>query len=108
MIPNAIITLRTSVTNVTQNGKSGSTGAYRFALVPPGSYQLCVKASGFTEKEIRDIKVDPSEEVPVNVTLAIASSTMTVQVESVSEFTVLTNNMSAQYEHAAGALVIAI
>jgi hypothetical protein len=187
------VTLTNNGTAIVQSVKSGSDGLYRFSLVPPGTYKLDVKASGFNEKQINDIKVDPSETVPVNVTLAVATSSTTVDVqesaslvqtatsdltttvnqttitsmplltrnvfdlafiapavsqgmnfnaaaggvresgttnmlngadnndnfsegsynvtpplESVSEFTVLANNMSAQYGHAAGALVSAI
>ena len=187
------VTLTNNDTGITQTVKSGSDGLYRFSLVPPGTYKLDAKASGFTEKQINDIKVDPSETVPLNVTLAVATSSTTVDVqesaslvqtatsdltttvnqtaitsipllsrnvfdlafaapgvtqgmnfnaaaggvresgttnmlngadnndnfsegsynitpplESVSEFTMLTNNMSAQYGHAAGALVSAI
>lgn len=193
VLPNADVTLLNVGTNITQNVKSGSDGAYRFSLVPPGMYSLDVKVSGFIEKQVKDIKVDPSETVPVNVTLSVATATTTVDVEesavlvqtatsdlattvnqrtiesiplltrnvfdlafaapavsqgmnfnaaaggaresgttnmlngadnndnfseggfnvqppmeSVSEFTVLTNNMSAQYGHASGALVSAI
>ncbi len=193
VVPNADVTLTNVGTNIAQSAKSGSDGQYRFSLVPPGMYMVDVKAGGFTEKQVTNIKVDPSQTVPVNVTLAIASATTTIQVteaaalvqtatsdltttvnqtaittlplltrnvfnlsfmapvvtqgmnfnaaaggvresgttnmlngadnndnfsegsfnvtpplESVSEFTVLTNQMSAQYGHAAGALVSAI
>jgi len=76
----ADITLTNLGTNVTQNVKSGSDGEYRFALVPPGMYRLNVKGHGFAEKEVKDLKVDPSQEVPVNVTLGVASSTTTVHL----------------------------
>ena len=193
VIPGANVELTNVGTGINQNAVSGSDGQYRFSLVPPGMYKLDVKASGFTAKEITNIKVDPSETVPVNVTMAVASATNTVEVqaaaslvqtassdqattvnertitsmplltrnvfdlaftapavtqgmnfmaaaggaresgttnmlngadnndnfgegsynvtpplESVSEFTVLTNNMSAQYGHASGALVSTI
>jgi hypothetical protein len=192
-IPGAAVTLTNVGTDVSQNVKSNPEGGYRFSLVPPGMYKLDVKVSGFTEKQITEIKVDASETVPVNVTLAVATSTTTIDVEasgtlvqtassdlattvnlrtiesmplltrnvfdlafaapavsqgmnfnaaaggaresgttnmlngadnndnfsegsynvqpameSVAEFTVLTNNMSAQYGHAAGALVSTI
>jgi hypothetical protein len=193
VLTKADVTLTNVDTNISQNVKSGNDGGYRFSLVPPGMYQLFVKASGFTEKQIKDIKVDPSQIVPVNVTLSVATATTSIdvetsvalvqtatsdlattinqktiesiplltrnvfdlafaapavtqgmnfnaaaggaresgttnmlngadnndnfsegsyniqpQLESISEFTVLTNNMSAQYGHAAGALVSAV
>ena len=192
-VPKAVVTLTNVGTSISQTVPSGSDGAYRFSLVPPGTYKLDVKASGFTEKQVTEIRVDPSETVPVNVSLDVASAATTVEVEasaslvqtatsdlsttvnsrtiesiplltrnvfnlafaapavtqgmnfmaasggaresgttnmlngsdnndnfseggfnvqppleSVSEFTVLTNNMSAQYGHASGALVSAI
>jgi hypothetical protein len=192
-VPKASVTLTNVGTSVTQTAASSTDGGYRFSLVPPGMYRLDVKAAGFTAKQIKDIKVDPSETVPVNVTLAVATATTEIDVEaagtlvqtatsdlattinaksieslplltrnvfdlaftaasvtqgmsfnpvaggaresgttnmlngadnndnfsegsynvtppleSVAEFTVLTNNMSAQYGHAAGALVSAV
>ena len=193
VIPGAGVVLTNAGTGIVQDAKVNANGEYRFSLVPPGVYKLEVKATGFTEKQITDIKVDASETVPVNVTLAVATASTTIDVEaaaalvqtassdlsttvslrtieamplltrnvfdltftapavtqgmnfnpsaggaresgttnmlngadnndnfsegshnvtppmeSVAEFTVLTNNMSAQYGHASGALVSAI
>src|ERR1017187_4626813 len=193
IIPGAGVVLTNAGTGINQEAKVNASGEYRFSLVPPGVYKLDVKAAGFTEKQITEIKVDASETVPVNVTLAVATASTTIDVEaapalvqtassdlsttvnlrtiesmplltrnvfdlaftapavtqgmnfnapaggaresgttnmlngadnndnfsegshnvtppmeSVAEFTVLTNNMSAQYGHAAGALVSAI
>jgi hypothetical protein len=192
-VPKASITLTNVGTSITQSALSSADGSYRFSLVPPGIYKLHVKAAGFAEKQITEIKVDPSETVPVNATLAVSTATTTLEVEeaanlvqtatsdlattinqrtieslplltrnvfdlafaapavtqgmnfnavsggaresgttnmlngadnndnfsegswnvtppleSVSEFTVLTNQMSAQFGHAAGALVSAV
>ena len=192
-VPNAEVVLLNQGTTVQQKTTSESNGSYRFPLVPPGMYTVNIKASGFTDREIKDIKVDASTTVPVNATLSIKTSTTNVEVtesvalvqtansdlsttvdtktiegiplltrnvfdlafaapgvtqgmnlqaasggaresgttymlngadnndnfsegshnitpplESVAEFTMLTNNMSAEYGHAAGALVSAI
>ncbi len=82
VLPNASITLTNVATNVEQSGATGSDGSYRFNLVPPGIYKLSVKAPGFTEKQITDIRVEPSQTTPVNVTLSVASATTTVEVEA--------------------------
>jgi len=81
VLPGADVTLTNVDTNISQHEKSGADGLYRFSLVPPGTYTLDVKASGFTEKRLTGIKVDPSETVPANVTLAVATSTTTVDVQ---------------------------
>ncbi|MFN7997240.1 MAG: carboxypeptidase-like regulatory domain-containing protein [Bryobacteraceae bacterium] len=193
VVPKANLTLVNDGTKVAQQEVTRTNGDYRFGLVPPGTYSLTVKSEGFTTREIKNIIVDASTTVPVQVTLSVATSTTLVEVsaqetivqtatsdlsttinqktiesmplltrnvfdlafaapavtqgmnfnatsggaresgttnmlngadnndnfsegsynispplESVSEFTMLTNNMSAQYGHAAGALVSAI
>ncbi|HEV2446322.1 MAG TPA: carboxypeptidase-like regulatory domain-containing protein, partial [Candidatus Sulfopaludibacter sp.] len=81
-VPKASITLTNVGTSVGQSATTGADGSYRFSLVPPGMYKLDVKAPGFTEKQVTDIKVDPSETVPVNVTLEVATASTTLEVES--------------------------
>ena len=192
-VPSAEVTLRNMGTQVQQKTNSDSHGDYRFPLVPAGTYTVIFKASGFTDREIKDIVVDVSTTVPVSAVMSIKSASQSVDVteapvlvqtsssdllstvntrtienmplltrnvfdlaftapavtqgmnfnatsggsresgttfilngadnnnnfseggtnvtpplESVSEFTMLTNNMSAEYGHAAGALVSAI
>lgn len=82
VLPGADVTLTNVDTTISQNVKSGTDGGYRFSLVPPGMYKLDVKASGFTEKQITNIRVDPSQTVPVNATLAVATASTSVDVES--------------------------
>ncbi len=193
VIVNSELTLTNDGTRVTQSDKSHADGAFRFPLVPPGTYTLRVTAGGFTTREIKNIVVDASKTVPVQVEMAVASAQTSIDVstqeslvqtasadltttvsqstinsmplltrnvfdlsfaapavtqgmnlnpssggtresgttymlngadnndnfgegnpnvtpplESVAEFTMLTNSMSAQYGHAAGALVSAV
>src|ERR1035438_271056 len=81
-IPGADVELTNVGTGINQRAKSGTDGSYRFSLAPPGNYKLDVKASGFTENQITEIKVDASETVPVSVTLAVATSTTTIDVQA--------------------------
>ena len=81
-VPKANVALTNIGTSISQSTMSGADGSYRFSLVPPGMYKLTVKAAGFTEKQITQIKVDPSETLPVNATLAVSTSTTTVDVEA--------------------------
>lgn len=192
-VPSAQVVLLNQGTQVEQKVATESRGEYRFPLVPPGVYTITIHANGFTDREIKDIKVDASTTVPVSATLSVKNATTSVDVteavalvqtassdlstnvdqrtiesmplltrnvfdlafaapavsqgmnfqaasggsresgttfmlngtdnnnnfaeggvnvqpplESVSEFTMLTNNMSAEYGHAAGALVSAV
>ncbi len=83
-IPSAQVTLVNQGTQVTQNATTGSNGSYRFSLVPPGVYTLTVKAAGFTSKETKDINVDASQTVPVDVKLDVATSSTAIEVTSQS------------------------
>lgn len=82
VLPKAGVTLTNTGTGIQQKATTALDGSYRFSLVPPGMYTLNVKADGFTEKQIADIKVDPSQTTPVNVTLSVATATATVEVEA--------------------------
>jgi hypothetical protein len=80
VVPKASITLTNLGTQVAQELQAGVDGAYRFPLVPPGTYKLTVEASGFTTKEVKGIVVDASTTVPVNVTLSVATAQAVVEV----------------------------
>ena len=82
IIPGADVVLTNVGTEINQDAKGNASGEFRFSLVPPGTYKLDIKAAGFTEKQITNIRVDASETVPVNVTLAVASASTTIDVEA--------------------------
>src|SRR6266404_1257752 len=82
VVPKASLTLTNDGTSITQTESTGPDGGFRFGLVPPGTYTLSVKVSGFNEKQIKGIIVEASRTVPVNVTLAVATATATVDVEA--------------------------
>src|SRR5436305_5819830 len=46
-VPNASVTLKNNDTGATQNTTTTSSGAYRFALLNPGSYSVSVTSQGF-------------------------------------------------------------
>ena len=85
-VPGAGVVLTNVDTAINQDTKANASGEYRFSLVPPGNYKLDVKAAGFTEKQVTNIKVDASETVPVNVNLAVASASTTIDVEAAAAF----------------------
>ena len=80
VLPRAEITLTNVATNIEQKQTASSDGSFRFNLVPPGLYNLSVKAPGFREKQITEIRVEPSQTTPVNISLSVASDITSVQV----------------------------
>ncbi len=80
----AVVTNSTvTIVNVATGGKvtaqSNSTGAYRFPLLPPGTYRVSASASGFRMVD-KTIDVGLGANVTVNLQLGLGSSTETVEV----------------------------
>src|SRR5580698_2716018 len=50
-IPGALVTLTNVNTNTSQSSATSSEGSYRFAFVPPGTYQVSATANGFQTQQ---------------------------------------------------------
>src|SRR5215472_1168156 len=82
VVPNATVTITNVGTNISQTTTTGSDGAYRFSLVPPGTYTVDVKATNFAEVRAAGILVEASQTVPFNVRLELAKSSQVIEVTS--------------------------
>jgi Carboxypeptidase regulatory-like domain len=80
VLPNATTTLTNEGTNISQTTVTGSEGLYRFPLVPPGTYSIIVKATGFAEVIRRGVIVSPSQTVAIDVKLEVAKAATTIEV----------------------------
>src|SRR5581483_7412541 len=80
----AIVTLHNSVTGYSQNMQSANNGTFHFTNVPPNTYHLEIKAPGFAQYS-QEVTVRSSLPIQVKATLAVATSTTTVNVEAASE-----------------------
>ena len=67
-------------THVSRSVMTTAEGVFRVPLLPPGAYAVTVKAAGFAENTSPSIKVTVSETASLNVTLAIAGVSQSVQV----------------------------
>jgi hypothetical protein len=79
-VPNAQVTLTNVDTGVSRSLTAESNGDYRFAPVPPGTYRIDVKSSGFQMETIEHLTIDLGMHVTENVTLRVGSSQQTVEV----------------------------
>src|SRR4249920_1634034 len=52
VVPNAQVTAKNAATGATRTTTSNASGAYRFALLPPGTYSVAATAEGFSKAEI--------------------------------------------------------
>ena len=76
------VTLKNMGTGAEQNSATNDQGAYRFAFLEPGRYQLTINASGFQEAK-RTAEVQVGQTVTANVQVALASATQTIEVKEI-------------------------
>ena len=81
VVPKAQVTLVNTETGTTASQQTNSTGAYRFALLSPGSYTVSAAAPGFQSMS-RAVTVMVGENTSSNLQLALATSNTTVEVAS--------------------------
>ncbi|MBV9770789.1 MAG: TonB-dependent receptor, partial [Bryobacterales bacterium] len=79
-VPNAPVTLTNIGTNISQQQTTNGSGNFRFAFVPSGTYQVTVNANGFQRQERPGVVVTPGQPTAVNIQLAVAGASQTVEV----------------------------
>ena len=79
-VPNAAVTLIGVDTNAARKATTNAEGTYRFAFVQPGAYKIAVSASGFQTQERPGLAISAGQPTAVNVQLAIANASQTVNV----------------------------
>jgi carboxypeptidase family protein len=78
----AHITLTNVSTGISQEITSDAKGYYRFPLVHVGTYKLETVADGFQKSTQEGIVLSVGQEARIDVTLAVGSTSQTVQVEA--------------------------
>ena len=82
-VPGARVTLVNAQTSVQQQVMSDSTGLYRFDSVAPGDYSVSTTVPGFAPVTVTfNLTTDQTREVPLNLAIQAASSTVTVTTEA--------------------------
>src|SRR5215813_5666321 len=94
VVPSARITATAQATGLTRATVSASDGGYVFPLLPVGTYNLSVEATGFRRFEQRGIEVraNVSASVPITLQIGAASDTVTV-VANAEQVDVLTGTL---------------
>ena len=94
VVPSAKITATAQATGLTRATVSASDGGYVFPLLPVGTYNLSVEATGFRRFEQQGIEVraNVSASVPITLQIGAASDTVTV-VANAEQVDVLTGTL---------------
>jgi hypothetical protein len=77
------VTASSQAMGTTAQVKTDAQGAYRFALLKPGSYKISVSATGFKEQSVTtEVSVGQVSTVPIKLTVGSSSETVEVSAEA--------------------------
>jgi hypothetical protein len=82
VVPNATIALRNAGTEETRTALTDQDGSYRFALLPPGVYEVTVEAVGFAPLVVREVLVRITEVRSLATQLAVKGVRQDIVVEA--------------------------
>ena len=83
VVPNATVTITNTDKNITARTlKTDAAGGYSAPLLPVGQYAVKVEANGFATASQSNIALNVNENLAVNLTLQVGSSSQTVTVEA--------------------------
>ncbi|MGC2112876.1 MAG: carboxypeptidase regulatory-like domain-containing protein [Candidatus Korobacteraceae bacterium] len=81
VVSGATVALKNNATGAARTTTTNSSGAYRFSLLPPGSYTVSASAQGFSKAETTT-SVNVGQATLADVKLAVGTSSQTVEVTS--------------------------
>jgi hypothetical protein len=84
VVPNVSLVLKNTDSGESFTSTSNSAGAYRFALLKPGHYELTATAPDFNTQLQKTI-VQVGQQTTLNINLAVRNSNTTVEVNAQAE-----------------------
>ncbi len=83
VIPSATVVIESSGTGVKREDKSDTQGRYNFSQLPPGTYKISAKASGFNDVVINEVRLLVNSPATLNITFEkIGTTTTTIAVSA--------------------------
>ena len=80
-VPAAVVTVTNIATQVSQSVETDAAGSYSLERLPVGEYMLAVRAAGFKQSERKNIRLDATNRLKIDVTLEVGGVTESVTVE---------------------------
>src|SRR4051812_15868127 len=99
-VPNAKVDAVNTATNVTQSTTTNANGEYRISNLQPGNYSVNVTAPSFAAGQLRNVQVNLNQIATANVTLAVGTTTTTMEV---TEAGAVIDTTTAQVQNSYGA-----
>src|SRR5581483_11157127 len=82
VIPNVAVTATSTDTGQVRTVTTAADGAYRFNLLPPGTYRVKFSANGFKTAEVPAVKVNVTETPTLNYSLEVGTQSEAVEVQA--------------------------
>jgi hypothetical protein len=82
VVPNVTVTLTNTETNQSRTATTGADGAYKFTLVPPGTYRVRFSAAGFKTADVGGVTINVTETPTLDRTLEVGAQAEQVTVEA--------------------------
>src|SRR5579859_3286698 len=82
VIASATVTATNASTGISRVVRTNSDGSYRFAALPPGSYQLTTIATGFSREVSKGLELTVGQSATYDVHLKVGVATETVEVNA--------------------------
>ena len=82
VIPNVVVTATHNDTGQSRTVATGADGAYRFNLLPPGTYKVKFTATGFKTAEVPSVTVNVTETPTLDYSLAVGAQAESVEVQA--------------------------
>ncbi len=79
-VVNATVTISNKATGYTVEQKTDERGAYDFRNIPPGTYNVKISASGFSNYEAKDIEIQANNIARIDAPLKVGSVSDTITV----------------------------
>jgi hypothetical protein len=84
VVANASVTARNASTNLSREATTNDDGFYKIVNLPPGDYELTVKASNYKTAVIPTVKATVGQTITQDIPLEVGDLTATVTVTSAS------------------------
>ena len=81
-IPNAMVTVRNTDTNLTKTVMTEQDGSYRFPELPAGHYEVVASAAGFRTETHAGLTLEVTQQGVINFALQVGATTQQVTITS--------------------------
>jgi hypothetical protein len=96
VIPNAAVTAHNTDTGIDSSTQTNAQGFYNFPALPPGKYEVTIKATGFEEYRETGLVLDVNNALRIDATMKVGSVSQEVSVTSTAVHVETTNTQMGE------------